>query len=70
MDKHLGTSEIARLANVSPRTAAKWIDQNELPGWKLPGSKVRRAKLSTLITFLAKHGMPPIDLSQLDAAAA
>jgi len=53
----LATGQIARLCHVAPRTAAKWIDQRRLRGYRIPGSADRRVRRVDLIRFLMEHGM-------------
>lgn len=55
MKQHYGTTDIARLCNVSPRTVAKWIDNGNLKGTRLAGGRHRRVSRADLITFLQIH---------------
>ena len=36
----------------------KWIDNGELKGWRIPGSKDRRVGYEDLINFCNKNGIP------------
>lgn len=51
------TGIVARVAQVAPRTVAKWIDSGLLKGYPLPGSRDRRVTRESLIRFLREHGM-------------
>lgn len=61
------TGEIARLFQVAPRTAGKWIDTGLLAGYRIPGrtSKAgdRRATRAAVVAFAKKYGIP---LEQLE----
>jgi excisionase family DNA binding protein len=68
--KPLGTQEIARMANVAPRTAAKWIDAGILRGYTIPGSRTRRCTRQDLLAFLQASRMPiPPELSAAEPPA-
>lgn len=54
----LTTGEVARACNVAPRTVAKWIDQGQLRGYRIPGSRDRRVPLDALIRFMREYGIP------------
>lgn len=56
--KPLGTAEVCRLAKVSPRTAARWIDRGLLRGYVVPGSRHRRCEPRELLAFLQAANMP------------
>lgn len=47
----LTAGEVARLCRVSPRTAARWIDDGILTGYRVPGSLDRRVALSDFEHF-------------------
>lgn len=49
---------VARLCGVAARTAGKWIDTGRLKGYRLPGSLDRRVRLSELVAFCRREGMP------------
>ena len=54
----LGTSAIAKLLSVTPRTVAKFCDDGRLPFHQLPGSRHRRVQLPDLVTFMRDHKFP------------
>jgi len=54
----LTTGEIAKICNVAPRTVAKWFDQGNLKGYRIPGSRDRRVPIEQLVRFLQDNGMP------------
>lgn len=54
----LTTGEVARACNVAPRTVAKWIDQGQLRGYRIPGSRDRRVPLDALVRFMRDYGIP------------
>lgn len=54
----LTTGEVARICNVAPRTVAKWIDQGQLRGYRIPGSRDRRVPREALIRFMRDYGIP------------
>lgn len=58
------TGDVARIAQVAPRTVAKWIDAGVLPGYRIPGSRDRRITRETLIRFLKDHDIPLGELEQ------
>ena len=58
------TGEVARICHVAPRTVSKWVDNGQLRGYRIPGSRDRRIPVDHLQAFMRAHGMP-IDL--LDA---
>jgi len=41
-----------------------WIDTGLLPGYRIPGSKVRRVPVEDLRRFMLKHGMPLRELGE------
>lgn len=53
----LTSGEVARMCNVAPRTASKWIDNGMLTGYRIPGSLDRRVAKSDLLDFISKHQM-------------
>jgi two-component system, OmpR family, response regulator RpaA len=57
-DKVYTTGQVAKICQVAPRTAGKWIDSGALPGYRIPGSQDRRVTRAALLDFLAKHNMP------------
>lgn len=52
------TGQVAKICDVSPRTAAGWFDQGRLKGYRIPGSQDRRIPREQLIRFLRENGMP------------
>ncbi len=54
----LTTGDVARICKVAPRTVAKWFDQGELRGYRIPGSKDRRIPRAQLIRFMRQHNIP------------
>ena len=58
MAHDLTTAEIGRLTGVSCRTAARWIDDGSLRGYRLPGSKHRRVPPAELLAFARRHDLP------------
>jgi excisionase family DNA binding protein len=50
--------EVAKIAQVSPRTVRKWVDSGRLRGDRLPGSGGRRIPREHLVRFFKEHGMP------------
>jgi len=63
------TGEVAKLCRVSSRTAAKWIDNGLLKGWRVPGGKDRRVARKDLVAFLEEYQMPPLEELAQPAAA-
>ncbi len=55
----LATGEVAKVAGISKRKVAQWIDSGLLRGFTIPGSKHRRVRRDDLEAFLKKHGMAP-----------
>ena len=51
------TGQVARLCQVAPRTAAKWIDSGLLRGYRIPGSQDRRVTHEALVDFMERSGM-------------
>ncbi|BBM88129.1 response regulator [Candidatus Uabimicrobium amorphum] len=56
--KGFTTGEVAELCHVTIPTVIKWIESNELEGFKIPGSKNRRITRENLIKFMKKHNIP------------
>jgi len=54
----LTTGEVARICNVAARTVSKWIDGGRLEGYRIPGSRDRRVRVSALEHFVTTHGIP------------
>ena len=50
------TGQIASLLGVSPRTINNWIDDETLPGFRLPDSLARRVNRDALVSFCEKSG--------------
>lgn len=57
-DKVYTTGQVARICQVAPRTAGKWIDSGALQGYRIPGSQDRRVPRANLLKFLEEHGIP------------
>jgi hypothetical protein len=57
-DRPIGTQQISKIANVSPRTVARWVDRRLLPGYVVPGSTHRRCMPRDLLAFLQQANMP------------
>jgi len=58
MAHDLTTAEIGRMTDVSGRTAARWVDEGLLHGYRLPGSKHRRVPPAELLAFARREGVP------------
>jgi len=58
MKGFLTTGEVARICHVSIRTAAKWIDNGLLRGWRVPGSNRRIVPITKLAKFIKENRMP------------
>lgn len=56
--KVLTTGDLARVSNVSLRTAQKWFDMGLLSGYLLPGSKNRRVTAVEVKKFMEENNMP------------
>ncbi|MHC4122628.1 MAG: helix-turn-helix domain-containing protein [Planctomycetota bacterium] len=54
----LTTGDIAKICNVSIRTASKWFDKGLLKGYQLPGSGDRRIPADEFQEFAKKYNMP------------
>jgi len=54
--RYWGTQRVARVCQVSPATAANWIDQGLLKGHKTPTGR-RRVEADDLLAFLRAHKM-------------
>ena len=54
----LTTGDVARVSNVSLRTAQKWFDTKLLIGYLLPGSKNRRVTTQEFKQFMEDNNMP------------
>lgn len=52
---HLSTGDIAAICQVSPRTAANWIDKGLIKGFRV--GKCRRVQKAELIKFLEREGL-------------
>lgn len=57
MVKSYTISQVAKICDVAPRTAANWFDKGRLKGYRIPGSRDRRVPHQYLIEFLQSHGM-------------
>jgi CheY-like chemotaxis protein len=61
-NKALGTHDIARICQVTPPTAIRWIEQGKLPSFTTGGGH-RRVWDKDLVIFLKEHNFPvPPDL--------
>jgi len=49
--------QVAKLCDVSPRTASKWFDAGRLKGYRIPGSMDRRTTREYLIQFLKANDL-------------
>lgn len=56
--KGFTTGEVAELCHVTIPTVIKWIESNELEGFKIPGSKNRRITRESLLKFMKKYKIP------------
>ncbi len=56
--KILTTGDVAKVSNVSLRTAQKWFDTGLITGYLLPGSKNRRVSAKEFKQFLEENNMP------------
>lgn len=64
--EYFSTTEVARLCDVSVRTAAQWIDNGLLKGFRVPGQGRlgkkargdRRVQKNDLLEFVRAHQMP------------
>ena len=54
----LTTGDIAKICNVSQKTAAKWFDKGIISGYRLPGSKDRRIPIDELYRFMREANIP------------
>ena len=59
------TGDIAAHCHVSQETVANWIKQGRLEAYSTPG-RHRRIRLDDLRSFLANHGMPPVERAASD----
>ncbi|MEM7810560.1 MAG: helix-turn-helix domain-containing protein [Planctomycetota bacterium] len=55
--------EVAHRCQVASRTAAKWIDEGLLKGYRIPGSRFRRVPRESLVRFMREHDIPLGDLA-------
>ncbi|KQY86005.1 response regulator [Pelomonas sp. Root1444] len=58
MNETLTSSEAARICGVSFRTVIRWIERNELQGYRLPGRGDYRVLATELRRFMSLHGIP------------
>ena len=54
----LTSGEVAKICNVAPKTAQKWIDMGLLNGYLIPGSRDRRVPIPELVRFMKAHNIP------------
>jgi excisionase family DNA binding protein len=52
------TGDVAKLFDVSARTATHWIDRGLLRGYTIPGSNDRRVTRSEVARFATERGIP------------
>lgn len=62
--KGFTTGEVAELCHVTIPTVIKWIDNEELEGFKIPGSKNRRITRENLLKFMKKYKIPTTALEK------
>jgi excisionase family DNA binding protein len=62
--KGFTTGEVAELCHVTIPTVIKWIESEELEGFKIPGSKNRRITRKNLLKFMKKHKIPTTALER------
>jgi excisionase family DNA binding protein len=55
------TGDIARLCQVTKRTAITWIDSGKLKGYRIPGGRHRRVAAGDLAAFMKSHGIPDVE---------
>lgn len=63
----LTTGDIGEICGVSPKTAAKWIDNRELKGYRLGPKETpssRRVTAESLREFMLKKGMSTVSLDE------
>jgi excisionase family DNA binding protein len=58
VNETLTSSEAARICGVSFRTVIRWIERNELQGYRLPGRGDYRVLATELRRFMSLHGIP------------
>lgn len=58
----LSTDQVAKLCHVAPRTVCKWIDEELLKGYRIPGSKFRRVQMADLAAFIKEYNLPCLKL--------
>ncbi|MHC4124101.1 MAG: helix-turn-helix domain-containing protein [Planctomycetota bacterium] len=67
-DNHVLTmGDVARICNVSPRTAIKWFDRGILSGYRLPGSNDRRVPIEEFLYFIKVNNMPSSYTTKIQA---
>ncbi|HDH97100.1 MAG TPA: helix-turn-helix domain-containing protein [Proteobacteria bacterium] len=52
------TGEIARILGININTVIKWFDDEQLKGFRLPGSLERRVPYEALKDFMRSHNLP------------
>jgi len=62
--KGFTTGEVAELCHVTIPTVIKWIESEELEGFKIPGSKNRRITRESLLKFMKKYKIPTNNLER------
>ncbi len=62
--KGFTTGEVAELCHVTIPTVIKWIESEELEGFKIPGSKNRRITRESLLKFMKKYKIPTNNLEK------
>lgn len=58
MNKVYGMGDVADICRVTAHTAAKWVDNGTLRGYRIPGSKHRRVMVEDLRDFMVANGIP------------
>jgi two-component system response regulator RpaA len=58
MKQSYTTGEVAKLLHVATGTVVRWVDSGKLKGYRIPGCRIRRIPLASLISFCREHGLP------------
>ncbi len=61
----LSTGEIAAASDLSQQTVIRCIDRGDLKGYRVPGSKWRRATRAAVEAWARRHGID-LDWSRID----
>lgn len=54
---YYGTTAVAKMLGVSPKTVGLWFDDGQIPGHRLP-SGARRMHIDDITKFAAEQNMP------------